>query len=142
MQIGIPTLLARVWIVFTGTLVIPGRVLAGWGDESWGSLIWGGAASVPGLGALELTLLAAGLAATAAWTLRKRRPALGLMLTLVLLAIPLAVGAGSVSVLNNFVNGTTADADQVNENFDAVETADTKATAAQTAAEDGGDRRC
>ena len=71
-------------------------------------------------------------------------PGLGLLgaMVLVLLAIPLAVGAGSVSVLNDFVNGTTADADQVNENFDAVETADTKATAAQTAAEDGGDRRC
>jgi len=59
----------------------------------------------------------------AAWRLPKRRTALGLALFLVLLAIPLVVVAGTVSVPNEFVNGETADADEVNENFDAVETA-------------------
>jgi hypothetical protein len=106
-----------------GALVLPGEALAGWGDENWGVLVWGDAFSIPGLGLLGLAVLVTGLAATAVWTQCKRRPALGLTLSLVLLAIPLAVAAGTVTTPNIFVNGTTADADQVNANFDAVETA-------------------
>ncbi len=104
-------------------LALAGPALAGWGDENWGVLIWGDALSIPGLGLLGLAVLAMGLAATAGWTLRKRRPALGLTLSLVLLVIPLAVAAGTVTGPNTFVNGTVADADQVNANFTAEATA-------------------
>jgi hypothetical protein len=57
----------------------------------------------------------------AAWTLRKRRPALGL--TLLLVAVPLVVAAGDVTLPNTFTNATTADANEVNDDFDAVKTA-------------------
>ena len=106
-----------------GVVGLPGRALAGWGDENWGTMVWGDALAVPAVGWLGLGVLGLGLAATAAWTLRKRRPGLGLPLLLVLLAVPLVVVAGTVSVPNTFVNGEVADADQVNANFDAVETA-------------------
>ncbi|MFP8879566.1 MAG: DUF1566 domain-containing protein [Myxococcota bacterium] len=125
MQIGIPTPPARTWILLAGMLVLPGRARAGWGDEVWGVLVWGEAVSgpqVPGLGLVGLTLLAVGLAATAAWTLRRSRPAIGLTLMLVLLSIPLVVAAGTLTVPNSFTNGQAADAGQVNANFDAIET--------------------
>ncbi len=122
MRIGKSTRLGRSWIVMAGALGLPREALAGWGDD-WGAMVWGaGASAVPSLGWLGLAILAMGLAATAAWTLRKRRPALGLTLSLVLLVIPLAVAAGTVSVPNTFVNGTVADADQVNANFSALAT--------------------
>ena len=74
-----------------------------------------------------------------AWRLPKRRTALGLALFLLLLAIPLVVVAGTVSVPNAFVNGEIADADEVNENFGAVETAvndnDARVTNAQSTAD-------
>ena len=54
-----------VYLVVLSLLVLPGLTWAGWGQENWGAMV--------------LTL---GLAATAAWTLRKRRPALGLLLVL------------------------------------------------------------
>ncbi len=123
MRIGRSTRLGRSWIVMAGALVLPGQALAGWGDENWGVLVWGDALSIPGLGLLGLTVLATGLAATAGWTLRKRRPALRLTFSLVLLVIPLAVAAGMVSLPHTFTTGTVADADQVNANFTAVATA-------------------
>ena len=123
MRIGKSTRLGRSWIVMAGALGLPREALAGWGDD-WGAMVWGaGASAVPSLGWLGLAILAMGLAATAAWTLRKRRPALGLSLSLVLLVIPLAVAAGTVTVPNTFTNGTVADADEVNANFGAVKTA-------------------
>jgi hypothetical protein len=84
-------------------------------------------------------VLVAVLIAASARILRKWRPASGLPLLLVLLAIPLAVVAGTLTVPNTFVNGTAADADQVNANFDAVETQvndnDSRITTAQSAAD-------
>ena len=52
-----------------------------------------------------------------------RRIGEGLPVLFVLLAVPLVVVAGTVTVPNTFYNTTTADAKEVNENFDAVETA-------------------
>ena len=124
MRIRVPTLLSRTGILLAGMFMLPIRAQADWGSETWGVLVWSEAVSppgVPGLGLLGLAVLAVGLAAPAAWSLRKRRPGLGLTLMLVLLAIPLVVAAGSVTVPYTFVNGTTADATQVNANFDAVE---------------------
>ncbi len=106
-------------------LTLPGQALAGWGDENWGTMLWGQSASVPvpGLEWFGLGVLALGLLATTAWTLRKRRPGLGLPVLLVLLAIPLVVAADTLNVPNTFTNGTTADANQGNANFAAAETA-------------------
>jgi hypothetical protein len=57
----------------------------------------------------------------------------------VALVIPLAVAAGTVTVPNTFTNGTAADADAVNANFDAVEAAvndnDSRITTAQSTAD-------
>jgi len=120
-------------------LTLPGQALAGWGDENWGTMLWGLPVSVPALEWFGLGVLALGLSAMAAWTLRKRRPALGLSVLLVLLAIPLVVAAGTLTVPNTFTNGTTADADQVNDNFGAVKAAvddnDSRITAAQSTAD-------
>ena len=44
-------------------------------------------------------------------------------MVVVWLLVPLVVTACTVTVPNTFVNGTPADADQVNANFDAVEIA-------------------
>ncbi len=142
MRIGIPALLARAWIALAGTFVLPSQAWAGWGDESWGALAWREAVSVPevlGLGLVGLTLLATGLASTGAWTLREKcGPALGLTGMLVLLAIPLVVAAEPLTVPHTFTNGTSADANQVNANFDAVKTAvddnDARITTAQDTA--------
>jgi hypothetical protein len=129
-------------LVVISLLVMPGLAWAGWGQENWGAMVWGQSAPiapVPGLGWLGLTVLTLGLAATTAWTLRKRRGIVGLPVLLVLLAVPLVVAAGTVADLNTFVNGTPADADQVNANFDAVEAAvndnDSRITTAQSTAD-------
>ena len=47
----------------------------------------------------------------------------GIVMGALTLAIPLAAVASPITGLNVFSNGTTADADDVNANFDAVETA-------------------
>ena len=86
------TLRCRAWIAIIGALALPSQALAAWGDENWGEMLWGLPASVPALEWFGLGVLALGLSATAAWTRRKRRPALGLPVLLVLVAIPLVVG--------------------------------------------------
>ena len=122
-------------------LTLPGQARAGWGDENWGTMLWGQSASVPvpGLEWFGLGVLALGLLATTAWTLRKRWPALGLPVLLVLLAVPVVVVAGTITLPHAFVNGEVADANQVNANFDAVKTAvddnDSRITAAQSTAD-------
>ena len=142
MRSKISNLLVSTWIVIVGTFVFSSSARAGWGDDNWGALVFGAGVAppvVPGLGLLGGTILAMGLAATAAWMLRKRRPALGLSLMLVLVAIPLAVVAGTVTQPHTFTNGTVADADEVNENFTAVKTAvddnDARTTSAQSTAD-------
>ena len=65
----------------------------------------------------------------------------GTLLTLPLVfTLPLQGFAGTVSVLNEFVNGEEADADEVNANFDAIETAvndnDARITGAVSTAND------
>ena len=47
----------------------------------------------------------------------------GIVMGTLTLAIPLAAVASPITGLNVFSNGTTADANEVNANFDAVETA-------------------
>ena len=103
-------------------LLLASPALADWG-EPWGTMIWGLPVAVPTLPGVGLIVLALLFSGSAAWLLRKRRGLVGLPVLVVLLSIPLVVAAGTVTVPNTFVNGTPADADQVNANFDAVETA-------------------
>ena len=105
-------------------LTLPAQARAGWG-ENWGTMLWGQSASVPvpGLEWFGLLVLALGLLATTAWTLRKRWPALGLPVLLVLLALPVVVVASTITMPHAFVNGTPADANQMNANFDSVKAA-------------------
>ena len=66
-------------------LVLPGTALAGWGDENWGTMLWGVPVSVPSLPGIGLIVLAIALSAAAAWLLRRRRTPLGLPVLLVLM---------------------------------------------------------
>ena len=129
----------RFFLLLAGNLALPLQALADWG-ENWGTMFWQSSTTpVPGLDVLGVGVLVALLMAASAGLLRKWRPASGLPLLLVVLAIPLAVVAGTLKVPNDFVNGTQADADQVNANFYAVEDAvndnDARITTAQSAAD-------
>ena len=103
-------------------LATPGVARADWGDI-WGEMLWGGLETpfVPALPpgfewALALLLLAAALGA------RRARPrTAALLLTLAL--VPGLARAGMVVIPHKMVNGTVADAVEVNENFDALATA-------------------
>ena len=105
-----------------GILILPGTALAAWG-ENWGEMVWGPAVSVPSVPAVGLFVLALALLTTAAWRLRARK---ALHSALAILVVPMLAGVLSspahaqVSVPHTFTNGTPADADEVNANFEAV----------------------
>ena len=63
-------------LVALATLVLPRPGLAGWGGETWGTMIWGKASAVPSTGWLGRCMLALGLAATAAnsWPVPRKEP--------------------------------------------------------------------
>lgn len=90
-----------------------------WGDD-WGLLLWG-APAVPTLGPAGLALLVTLLGGAGWAALRpKRAHAATTFLLLALgLAAPLAAFA-AISVPYVFVNGTPADADEVNANFQTL----------------------
>jgi len=127
MQICRSKLLRVSGLVLASVSTLPSQALAAWGDENWGTMVWGESLSVPSLPGIGLIALAVGLAATAAWLLGKRRLALGLPVLLVLLVV---VASTATAVPNTFVNGTVADADEVNENFSSLEA---RITATETA---------
>jgi len=121
------------------SLFLPVEAFADWGED-WGTLIWqSGILPVPALDGLWMALVVVLLMAASAGFVRKWRPASGLPLLLVIIAVPLAVMAGTLVVPIDFVNGTPADANDVNANFDAVEAAvndnDARVTNAQSAAD-------
>ena len=95
-----------------------------WG-EFWGDLTWGGMSAhpVPITGPIGVALLLLIAIAFASRFLMSRRAGLSTASWLglaVLVAIPLIAIAGSVTPPNVFSNGQVADADAVNQNFDAV----------------------
>lgn len=125
MRTRIGSRLCGSWIVAVAAVMHAGEAAAAWGDGTWGEMLWessiGAPTAVPALELIPLISLALAVGLAGAWHLRKRRVGLGL--TLLLVAIPLTVRAGTISTPRTFVNGTVADADHVNENFTAVETA-------------------
>ncbi len=93
----------------------PSVAAATWG-ENWGEMVWG-AAAVPVLGPWSVAFLAGLVVGVAAVATRARRVKGALILSL-LLALPLA--ALAVTLPFTFQNGTVADADEVNANFEAL----------------------
>ena len=92
-----------------------------WGSESWGEMTWGGVA-VPSLPLGMLILLLAGCFLAGGYFLRpERRNRRSYLVAALLVAIPLSVGA--VTLPHVFVNGSIADANEVNANFAAITTA-------------------
>jgi len=98
-----------------------------WGQD-WGTTLWGGLIAVPsidGAGAVLLVAMLAAIAwislrriATGRGGLRSRAGLLGVVVASTLLAA--GVRADTISLPWTFSNGTVADADEVNENFDAL----------------------
>ena len=98
--------------------------LAGNWGENWGTMVWGSVAAVPTMGKLGVLVLALGLGGLAARFIQRSRAAASLLVIGLVLPMGSPVAnAGTVSVPNTFVNGTPADADEMNANFDAVEAA-------------------
>ena len=92
-----------------------------WGADVWGGFFWGGNTAVPSLSPLGLSVLAGCVLASALLMRRQRgrRWALPLLVAAALMA-PLLADADMISVENVFNNGTLADADEVNENFESL----------------------
>ena len=99
--------------------LLSNNVNAYWG-EKWGSMGWGqSSANVPMMGEIGqfiffLLLLVIGVFVTKRWGLTRTLPAVA-----VLSLMPLIVEADEIQ-LNTFQNGQVADADDVNENFQAL----------------------
>ena len=89
-----------------------------WGQD-WGALVWSSQA-VPLMGPAGWLLLGAAMAA-ALLRVRRRAPgALAGVAVLAVAALPLAALAAQIVLPHTFSNGTPADADEVNENFDVL----------------------
>ncbi len=112
-----------------------------WGIANWGEMIWGGASSpLPLMSPFGFLVLAALLIATGVVMQRRHAPQWAMWtLGAVVILIPLAAYAGTIGMPYTFTNGTIADADEVNANFGAVETAvndnDGRITTAQGSAD-------
>ena len=92
-----------------------------WG-QTWGSMIWGNSVAVPAVPPWSLVLLAGCFMAIGVlFANRRNRTA---MLILVAVGIPLS--ARALGLPYTFTNGTTADAAQVNANFEALRAAVTQ----------------
>lgn len=92
-----------------------------WGSGRFGEMLWGGTA-VPTLPIGMLLLLMVGCFLAGGYFLRPgRRGPRGYIAAAILFLVPLSVGA--LTLPFSFVNGTVADATQVNANFAALASA-------------------
>lgn len=90
-----------------------------WGQD-WGTMIWGGVLPIPMLGPVAWLLLGAlmgtVLAGWRGWLSRA-----GTMVALLAIAVlPVVAVAAQIAVPNAFLDGTPAEAAEVNANFDAL----------------------
>ena len=93
---------------------------ADWGDN-WGEFDWGLLSTpVPTLGGWGALLLVTALLTFAVRVISKRRGTSATLVTFVAVLVPLAGLATTIGMPNTFSNGTTADADEVNANFDVL----------------------
>jgi hypothetical protein len=105
-------------LLLTSLFALP--ALAGNWGESWGTMVWGATvAAVPTMGWLGGGLLVGLLASLG--IRRIRRVSTGLVLLLALAYAPIA--EAQVSVPNTLTNGSVAEADAMNENFEALRNA-------------------
>ena len=93
--------------------------LAGNWGEDWGTMIWSSVAAVPTMGWLGGGLLVGLLASLGLRRIRRVSTGLGLLLAL---AYAPVANAQTVSVPNTLSNGSVAEADAMNANFEAVRT--------------------
>ena len=98
--------------------------LAGNWGEDWGTLTWGAViAAVPTMGKLGVLVLALGLGGLAARFIQRGRAVASLLVIgLVLPMLAPVANAQTVSVPNTLSNGSLAEADAMNANFEAVRT--------------------
>ena len=113
-------------------LAIDGNV---WGGANWGELVWGSLEGVPALHGVGLLTLSTLLAGAGAFLMKRREVAMArprrlatqkllrLGLLVVLLLVPPAVYAASLTLPHVFVNGAVTDAGEMNANFAATATA-------------------
>lgn len=92
-----------------------------WGTDVWGGFVWGGPTAVPLLSPIGVIVLAACLVTVGTLMLCRRGACWALsVLGVTVLMVPLVAYATTISIPHLFSNGTTADADEVNANFDAL----------------------
>jgi len=90
------------------------------GGEDWGTMIWSGAAQVPALDPFGWTFLLGVLVGAAVLHYRRPLSKAGIRVALAALAIAPLIAIAQVTLPHTFANGTVADADQVNANFEAI----------------------
>jgi hypothetical protein len=98
--------------------------LAGNWGEDWGTLTWGAAiAAVPSMGKLAVLVLVLALGGLAARFIQRGRAVASLLVIgLVVPMLAPVANAQTVSVPNTLSNGSLAEADAMNANFEAVRT--------------------
>ena len=91
-----------------------------WGIDDWGAMLWGGSSQVPLMSPLGVAVLVILLVAGGVVMQRRHAPRWAIWALGAALVIPLAAYAGTTALPNTFTNGTVADANEVNANFDAL----------------------
>jgi hypothetical protein len=119
MRFATPKFLLSSCITFITCIAIPNVAVAGWGNENWGSMLWDGPEQIPTVGAWALLLTGALIGASVV-AQRTRRAAKVFFLAW---AVTLPIVATAVNLPFVFVNGTTADANEVNANFNTLSNA-------------------
>ena len=91
-----------------------------WGSENWGEMIWGGLRAVPLMGPLGFLAMAACFL-VGGYIMQSRYGSRWLthLAVTAILVVPLAAVA-AVILPHTFINGTVADANEVNANFSAL----------------------
>ncbi|MCA9503463.1 MAG: hypothetical protein KC616_10295 [Myxococcales bacterium] len=111
--------LRSLYLVNLFLLMAPRLARAGWGDERWGELVWSGAApEVPLLLSPWLQGFLTALLLMTSLLVLRRRPRMAAWLIVAAIVAPIAVGAAQIASLPySFVNGSIADANEVNADF-------------------------
>ena len=89
--------------------------------QNWGEFFWEGlTVPVPSIGFFGISILVAAIMVIGVGLQRGQAKWARWMLCAVVVVIPLAAYAGAVVMPNTFANGTVADANEVNANFDTL----------------------
>ncbi|MFT5442099.1 MAG: hypothetical protein ACI8W3_001141 [Myxococcota bacterium] len=114
-------MLLRTSLLLLALLSYASPALAGNWGENWGEMVWNSIAAVPSMGKLGGLVLVLGLGGIAARFIQRGRAVASLLVIgLVVPMLAPAANAQTVSVPNTLTNGSLAEADEVNANFEAV----------------------